>query len=205
MFILDYKELPIGKYQEIDKIVNDTSTDELEKQVAVISVLCDKTEEELLRLPLPEYTTHAACTEFLRNPLGEVPAVKKEYKVGDFTLLPCKDYTKLTAGQYIDFQSFTKAGVDYCGLLSVLLVPKGCRYGEGYDVADVRQAVADNLMMPDGMALIAFFLKQYANLIKASLNFSMQEVRRMKDQRKKKELQARIEQAQALLRIGGVG
>ena len=48
-------------------------------------------------------------------------------------------------------------------------------------------------------------MKQYANLIKVSLNFSMQEVRRMKDQRKKKELQARIEQAQALLRIGGVG
>ena len=203
--VLNYNELTLGQYQEIDKIINDTSRDELEQQVGILAVLSGLTEAALLRLPLEEYTTYAICAEFLRKPLAEVPAVQKEYQVGGFTLRPCKDYTKLTAGQYIDFQSFTGDKLDYCGLLSVLLVPKGKTYADGYDTAEVRQAIADHLPMPQGMALIAFFLRQYANLIRVSLTYSEREIRKMRDPRKQRELQARIDQARVLLRTAGAG
>ena len=203
--ITSYTDLSLGKYQEIDKAINDPSRDELEQQVAILAILAGMTEAELLRLPIKDYTALAKQSAFLRQPLGNIPQVQWQYQVADFTLLPCKDYTKLTAGQYIDFQAFTRDKLDYCGLLSVLLVPKGRAYGEGYDTAEVRQAIADHLPMPDGMALIAFFLRQFAILIRASLTYSKRELRKMKDPRKRTELQTRINQAEALLRTAGVG
>jgi hypothetical protein len=156
--ITTYQALTMGQYQEIDRITR-TGGDELEVQVAILSILTGKPEAELLRLPLPEYTALAGASPFLRSPIAEVPKVRKEYALGEWRLRPCQDYRKLTAGQYIDFQAFTKDTLDFCGLLSVLMVPEGRTYAEGYDPLEVRAAIADRLPMPDGMALIAFFFE----------------------------------------------
>jgi hypothetical protein len=202
--ITTYQALTMGQYQEIDRITR-TGGDELEVQVAILSILTGKTEAELLRLPLPEYTAMAGASAFLRSPIAEVPKVRKEYALGEWRLRPCQDYRKLTAGQYIDFQAFTKDTLDFCGLLSVLMVPEGRTYAEGYDPLEVRAAIADRLPMPDGMALIAFFLKQYAGLIRASLTYSENALRRVKDKTKRAQIQARINQARILLNLAGGG
>ena len=202
--ITTYEALSMGKYQEIDRITR-AGGDELEVQVAILSILTGKPEAELLRLPLPEYTDLAGKSTFLRSPIAEVPKVRKEYALGEWRLRPCQDYRKLTAGQYIDFQAFTKDTLDFCGLLSVLMVPDGKTYGEGYDPLEVRTAIADHLPMPDGMALIAFFLKQYAALIRASLTYSENALRRVKDKGMKAKIQARIDRARTLLNLVGGG
>lgn len=203
--ITSYEELSLGTYQDIDRICKSEVRDELEKQVAVLAILSGKPEVELMRMPLPDYTEMAGKSAFLRKPMESVPEVKKEYLLGGMCLRPVKDYRGLTAGQYIDFQAFTKDEPDWCGLLSVLLVPKGKVYGSGYDVAEVREAIAKEMPMPEGMALIAFFLKKYADLIRVSLTYSERELRRMKDKRKVEEIQGRIRKARSLLRIAGVG
>ena len=202
--ITTYEALSMGQYQEIDRITR-AGGDELEVQVAILSILTGKTEAELLRLPLAEYTALARQSAFLRQPLEKVPKTRKEYALGDWRLHPCTDYRRLTTGQYIDFQGFTRDTLDFCGLLSVLMVPEGRTYGEGYDPLEVRTAIADLLPMPDGMALIAFFLKQYAALIRASLTYSENALRRVKDKVKRAQMQERINQARTLLRIAGVG
>lgn len=202
--ITTYEALSMGQYQEIDRITR-AGGDELEVQVAIISILTGKPEAELLRLPLPEYTDLAGKSTFLRSPIAEVPKVRKEYALGEWRLRPCQDYRKLTAGQYIDFQAFTKDTLDFCGLLSVLMVPEGRTYAEGYDPLEVRAAIADRLPMPDGMALIAFFLKQYAVLIRASLTYSENALRRVKDKGMKARIQARIDRARILLNLAGDG
>ena len=202
--ITNYAALTMGQYQEIDRITR-AGGDELEVQVAILSILTGKTEAELLRLPLPEYTDLAGKSTFLRSPIAEVPKVRKEYALEEWRLRPCQDYRKLTAGQYIDFQAFTKDTLDFCGLLSVLMVPQGRTYAEGYDPLEVRVTIADYLPMPDGMALIAFFLRQYAGLIRASLTYSENALRRVKDKGIKAKIQARIDRARILLNLAGGG
>lgn len=200
----NYEALTMGQYQEIDRITR-AGGDDLDMQVAILSVLTGKTEAELLRLPLPEYTALAGASAFLRSPIAEVPKVRKEYALGEWRLRPCTDYRRLTTGQYIDFQGFTRDTLDFCGLLSVLMVPAGKTYAEGYDPLEVRTAIADHLPMPDGMALIAFFLKQYAALIRASLTYSENALRRVKDKGMKARMQNRISQARKLLKLAGAG
>lgn len=194
----------MGKYQEIDRISR-AGGDELEMQVAILSIITGKTEAELLRLPIAKYTEIAGKSEFLRRPLDTIPDVKARYKVGKWKLVPCRDYRKLTAGQYIDFQAFTKDALDFCGLLSVLLVPAGMKYADGYDPADVRTAIAEGLSMPDGMALIAFFLKQYGILMRASLTYCENALRKVKDKAMRAKMQERIDHTRSLLNIAGAG
>ena len=49
--ITTYEALTMGQYQDIDRITR-AEGDELDKQVAVLSILTGKDEGELLRLPL---------------------------------------------------------------------------------------------------------------------------------------------------------
>lgn len=202
--ITTYEALTMGQYQDIDRITRGEG-DELDKQVAVLSILTGKDEGELLRLPLAEYTDIAARSAFLRRPIEHTPAVRDTYRLGAWVLRPVKDYRRLTAGQYIDFQAFTRDTLDYCGLLSVLMVPEGRTYGDGYDPLEVRDVIAGTLPMPDGMALIAFFLNKYAALISASLTYSERAIGKIRDRRKREAMAARITQARELLRLAGVG
>ena len=202
--ITTYEALTMGQYQDIDRITRGEG-DELDKQVAVLSILTGKDEGELLRLPLAEYTDIAARSAFLRRPIERTPAVRDTYRLGEWVLRPVKDYRRLTAGQYIDFQAFTRDTFDYCGLLSVLMVPEGRTYGDGYDPLEVRDVIASTLPMPDGMALIAFFLNKYAALISASLTYSERAIGKIRDRRKRETMAARITQARELLRLAGAG
>lgn len=202
--ITTYDALTMGQYQDIDRITRGEG-DELDKQVAVLSILTGKDEGELLRLPLAEYTDIAARSAFLRRPIERTPAVRDTYRLGEWVLRPVKDYRRLTAGQYIDFQAFTRDTLDYCGLLSVLMVPEGRVYGDGYDPLEVRDVIAGTLPMPDGMALIAFFLNKYAALISASLTYSERAIGKIRDRRKRETMAARITQARELLRLAGAG
>ena len=51
----NYRDLPFGKYEEIVRLCETEMTD-LDRKVAVISVLTGKTEEEVLHLPLETFT-----------------------------------------------------------------------------------------------------------------------------------------------------
>ena len=62
--INNYKDLTIAKYQELYS-VDWEDMEEIDRQVAIISILSDKTEDEVLALPLAEYGKLAAQTEFL--------------------------------------------------------------------------------------------------------------------------------------------
>ena len=59
--------------------------------------------------------------------------VAKKYILGTFELIPCRDFRKVETGQYIDFQTYAP-DLDnrLVEFLSVILVPKGHRYNDGY-------------------------------------------------------------------------
>ena len=67
-FIDNYRDLSVGKYEEIVRLCETEMTD-LDRKVAVISVLTGKTEDEVLRLPLespvlPKVTSLVAWSFF---------------------------------------------------------------------------------------------------------------------------------------------
>lgn len=206
----NYADLPVGLYMDI-LAVDRSTLGEFDKQVRIISILSGMAEADILALPVPEYKRIAAATEFLIHPCQE-GRMAKSYRLGDLVLVPTQDLTKITAAQYIDFQTLSQEGEEKTvELCSVFLVPKGHKYADGYDIADVQDAIRRNLSVQDVVTLAAFFLRKYAESIVSSLTFCKREIRRTKDPKAKAEMEAKLTEAETMLRqlaaslTGGAG
>ena len=207
MKIIDnYRDLPIGMYLDICDIDRREDIEELHKQVQIISILTGEDEEYIYNLPLDEYKVLASKTQYLSKPYeGEILRAKS-YKVGEWDLIPVEDFRKITAAQYIDFQSFSKEGEKrIVEVLSTMLVPKGKKYNQEYDVLEVQRALREHLSVAEAITLFAFFFVQYNQLIKDSLTYCREEAMRIPDKEKRMQTLREISKTEELLARSGVG
>lgn len=183
--ITTFADLTLGAMLRLYAIPDDM--DALDRQVAILAVLSDCTEDEILALPLAEYSRRVAASRFLDRDLPQrLP--QRSYKCGPFTLVPVKDFKKITTAQFVDFKTFTdQAGGDErklsaltVELLSCMLTPEGRDYCDGYDPIDVQAAIRDHLRADDAVALSAFFLAKWMRLSRRILASSRRIARRNK-------------------------
>ena len=190
----NYRKLTIGKYLDIVDLCN-TEMDEVDRRVKIVGILAGLTDDEVLNLPLTQFTEYSAAARFLdvECPENLIPSVSKSYPVGDFNLVPVTDMRKITTAQYIDFQTFSKDKEKYfVEMMSCFLVPKGYDYNDGYDIADVHQAIRDEMSVAEVIALLAFFFRSWEKSIRDSLSCSIKEIGRLKDKELKKKVMAKI-------------
>ena len=205
MKIIDnYRDLPIGLYLEICDIDRREDLEDINKQVSIISVLTGMAEEDIYNLPLEEYRQLAAKSQYLRHPYEGEILTAKNYIVGKFTLVPVEDYRKITTAQYIDFQTFAKdVERNIVEILSCMLIPKGKKYNQDYDVLEVQKALREHLCVADALSLLAFFFVQYRQSIKDSLTYSREMAMRLRDPEKKRRMLREIQKEEdRLLRLG---
>lgn len=205
MTIIDnYRNLPIGKYLEIQELSRDESIDALDQQVKTIAILTGLSEDEVLRLPIMEYKSLAAKTKFLENEYDGKLQIAKSYGLNGMVLIPVKDLNKITTAQYVDYQTFSKEGDMYLiQTLSTLLVPKGKKYNDGYDMDAVQQAIRDNLSVADVLSLYAFFLTKWVKSIKDSQTFLDKEIKKIPNKLMREKLMKQVQEMRS--KINGVG
>ena len=205
MTIIDnYRNLPIGKYLEICDLARDENVDPLTQQVKTISILTGLTEDEVLALPIMEYKELAGKTKFLEKDYDGKLQIAKSYGLNGMELIPVKDITKINVAQYVDFQTFSKEGDKYIvESLSTLLIPKGKKYNEGYEISDVHKAIRENLSVADVLSLSAFFLKMWVKSIKDFQIFSIKEIQKIPDKEKRNKLMKQMEEIHS--KINGDG
>ena len=193
----NYNTLTLGLYLDIDAVLQ-SDAEEIDKQVRIIALLDGTTPEAVLALPLKEYSAKAAATEFLRHDCPPISAPSRVIS-GDLVLIPTKDFTNITTAQYVDFQTFSKGGTAKLPeLIAVLLVPEGCNYNDGYDVAQVVRVVRD-LPLPVALGLSAFFFGQLVQSLQASLT-SLESAAKSLPKASRAELERKAEDLQRLLR-----
>ena len=207
MDIIDnYNKLTLGKYIEIQEISRNESLEDIDKQVQILSILTGEAEEEILHLPIVEYKELVARSAFLNPETINVHPVAKRYLVGGFELIPVRDFRKIETCQYIDFQTYAPDMDKYLvEFLSVILVPKGHRYNEGYDILEVQRAIREEMSVTDAVSISAFFLIWCRRSIQDSLNFSRREAKKIKDKEQREKILRRIEEQERLLVENGDG
>ena len=206
--IQSYRELPIGDYQDILALCKDESLEELDRQVKILSILTKVDEDTLLNLPIQEFKVLTSRMGFLEKDLPtKVTSLADSYKIGKFELVPVTDMRKVITAQYIDFQSFHQAGFEdhFVEILSCILVPKGKKYNQDYDIIEVQDAIRRNLNVHDAASLYAFFIFSCRESIKDMLIFSLQETQKIKDKEKREKIQGQIKDQIHLLVTSGVG
>jgi len=168
--ITSYSNLPMGKYQRVIEALKQNE-DAIDAHVEMLSILYDLTPEEVMNMPLEQYQELSFNCSFLMQPLPPVKGrICKEYKFGDMVLVPTTDIKKFSAAQYIDYQQMIQEDGKLIELMSCLLVPKGCKYAQGYDIADVHKVIAEYMCVSDVMEMSAFFLRKLKNSISNTLS-----------------------------------
>ena len=200
MKIKSYEDLTLEKWQALRSIDWNEDIDDVERQAGIIGVLCDLSVEEVMKMPLAEYKECAMEAEFLK----ETPRVRRisavrGLEVGDFSLYAPASFKDITVAQYVDFQELAGEEGKEAELLSVFLIPKGCEYCEGYDIAAVQDAIRRNVSVQMFVDLSAFFLTKLLRLTADSLAFSEETVARMKEGENKARMQAKIQRAKTFM------
>lgn len=191
----DYSNLPIGKYYEILDIC-DSDLSKIEKDLAVIAVLCDVTEDEVYKLKPEEVYELQQQLKFLSKPATDAKKKFKKLKIADKTYKVASKLDELNIGQYVDFQfNWNK---DYLTnlpqILSIFLIPEGCKYNEGYDMAEVQQAIKDNLSIEAALNIAFFLHRKSVDLIKSRLLYYRLMLMIMKWRMKDKKLKAQMKE-----------
>ena len=200
----NYRNLPVGKWLEILELSKDENVDELEQQVKTIAILTGLTEDEVLGLPIMEYKSLAGKTKFLEKEYEGKLQIAKSYGLNGMELIPVKDFSKITTAQYVDYQTFSKEGDMYLvQTLSTLLVPKGKKYNDGYDMDAVQQAIRDNLSVADVVSLYAFFLTKWVKSIKDSQTYLDKEIKKIPNKLMREKLMKQMQEIRS--KINGVG
>ena len=203
-----YKSLPIGDYQKILALCKDDGLEELDRQVKILSILTGIGEDEILDLQIQEFKVMTSRMGFLERDLPtEVTRLEESYRIGRFDLVPVIDMRKISTAQYIDFQSFHQAGFEehFVEILSCILIPKGRKYNQDYDIIEVQDAIRRDLNVHDGASIYAFFMFSCRESIKDILTFSLQETKKIKDKAKKEKIQEQIRRQMRRLVTSGDG
>lgn len=184
--ITSYDQFTLGAFCALADI-DARELDDLDRQVEILAVLSGATTDDILRLPLDEYSRRVLASRFLDEPMPQrLP--QRSYKVGEFDLAPVRDMKHLTTAQFVDFKTFVdSADGDKTTLirltpqlLSCMLTPKGRDYCDGYDPMDVQAALRDHLRADDAIALSAFFLASWMKRSARILASSRRVAKRMK-------------------------
>ncbi len=197
--ITSHNELPLGDYLDI-LALQEREMDDIDRRIAILAILTGKTEREILNAPITDVSAWSDAAGFLERPVHVAPRIASSYRLGGFDLVPTTDLRKITTAQYIDFKTFCPEGDPrLVELISVILIPRGKTYADGYDIAEVQDAIRRELMVSDVLALSAFFLTKYAALIRTSRSFLARLARTEKDKAKAARIRKRLADLETLV------
>ena len=198
MIIKDWNDVTLGTWMRMNEIT--ARENEIERIVGFVALFNNMTEDEVLALPLDKFKEYMAQMGWMNTP-PDIEQPKKEYVINGHTYELTMNFHKLTTAQYIDFQSYTKSE-DYSQMLSVFLIPKGKKYGDGYDVFEVQQ---DLKQMPvqEVLGLMGFFIILYRSWSRALLKYSSRILRKAARREKNPELMETVTKMEELADMFG--
>ena len=198
--INNYKDLTIAKFQELHSVEWE-GMEEIDMQVTMIAILNDMTEDEVLMLPLTEYSKLAAQTAFLQNPPMPRRRTPNKIIINGREYVLVKDISEMSTGQYIDYNQYLTSGdidkfLPY--ILSCFLIPKGKKYGD-YNVDDVVNEIKENLSVEEALGISNFFMRRFRNSTEAMVLYLDWKMKRMQKKTKDETVRTKMREARKAL------
>lgn len=171
-----WSEVTLAEYDKIMEICYNEDLSEAEKDVALIALLCGKTEDEIWQMPLEDIKFLKIDLMFLTNDFNYPKTLSfKKLKIGDWELEVIPDLQKMTYAQFVDYQTYIKdtdrtgsAPKNKAAILSCFLIPKGKRYNDGYDLMELQRAIKENVSILVYNSVWYFFLQRSKSLLNNS-------------------------------------
>lgn len=173
---MNWDNLTLRKFVEIRMVTNHPFYTEDDRVLRIAAIVNEIAYEDLLNLPIARATEYVGTASFLYDK----PVPKKHrnsYTLNGRKYSLLKSPSEMTTAQYIDYQTviveeFESHLID---LMSIILVPEGHNYNDGYDLEQVRSDI-ETLSVTEALGISDFFLKQYRRLLKRILLYSRAEM-----------------------------
>lgn len=162
-----WEQLTVAQYESVMEIVQEHPDDCARYIVEELYGI-----EDAERLPIPEYSCYVVN---LRRFINE-PVLKAKLTPSASYTLNGRVYrvditpTAFTTGQYIDLTNYMKEGASLTDILSVVIVPEGRAYNDGYDMAKAKADIG-SLPCTAGFAVVGFFGRWSKASIRTFLRF----------------------------------
>lgn len=161
--------MTLAEFAQVRAVIADEGRDDEEKMIALAAILQGVDEDTILSMPLDKVAPVFELVQGLNaKPLPG--RVRKTYLLHDWTLR-VSDKT-LSVAQWIDFQNYARENFDdhLVDLLSVVLVPEGKSYNEGYDIVALKKDL-QMMTVKDALAVCFFFQRKFLKSIRRTLTF----------------------------------
>lgn len=179
-----YDKLTLGKWLQLKDI--DLEQEEIDVQVDILSILSDMTPDELMNLPIPEYSKMVQGSMFLSVEPKIMKKLPNKFKIGDreFNILAKPE--EMTAGQYIDYQAYLKED-DIAHILTIFVIPKGEKYGDT-STEELAQLFKDNMPITLALSIARFFFQRFLALTHATVDYLISQTKKTARKMKNKEM-----------------
>lgn len=163
---LGWNDLTLTDLMQIKSISDLQLATEDEKNLKVASIVCKIPYEELIQMPLGKVREYMDETDFLFHE-PKARKAKHTYIINGRRYNLLKNEMEMLTSQYIDFQAIYKDGFEKRPgeLLSVMMVPEGHEYNDGYDKDLVVKDMYD-MKVEEALGITDFFTMRFVRLIK---------------------------------------
>lgn len=187
---MDWNNITIKKWYAIKDILMDESLDDIDKNVNILALVYDITEDEAYNMPIVEFTEKAKAIEWLRTP-PEPQMVSDKYRINGVTYRLVMNPGEITTAQYIDFKNLYPTRDEHLAeILAIFLIPEGKDYNTDYDITQVEKDIYEYLPITYAQGMSAFFLLLWEVwsqvLTSSSQNLIRKQMRKEKDKTKKR-------------------
>ena len=206
-----WRDVTINEYFDFRDKLESASSD-YEKEIVKIAFVNGFKEEDVWNMTIADVKRYQQNTFWLNDFEISKDVKFKNIKIEDEVYRINPDMQSFSVAQYIDFQNFfpkRTQKTNYIGnILACFIVPKGKKYGEGYDVAQLVNKINDNVDILTSNEIIFFFLKRYLFSIKVMLTFFKYQMKILKligKKRNKEKIKAIEEKVKELEKNISVG
>lgn len=185
MKLKDWRDITVSQFYKIKDIIEGPQDDYMTLNLLDIIYDIDSS-----NMPITELNKYNGALEFLNK---EIPIVKLEekYEINGIIYMTGYNLSKISAAQFIDYQNYTGTN-KYEDYLSVVFIPEGHQYNDGYDIDQVKKDLL-NLPITVVRSLVFFYTLQCIKLQNSFLSYLKKDLRKMKmEKSKRKEIEELI-------------
>lgn len=187
-----WKDFSIKDFYILNDIYRE-DIDEEDKVIKIISLLSDTHEEIIRCLPMQIFNQLLNDTSFIHQPMPEVK-VDKRFKWNDTKYDIYISPNKFAVAQYLDLTAYLKHDAKFHEIISSILVPKGHKYGEGYDVQELQEKILNEMDIATAKSIVNFWSAHLQKYIKDILLYLQYQVSQMKEEEMNPTIKAKMEE-----------
>lgn len=161
----DWNDLTVRDLLSIKDIDGMQMATDAEKNLRVAAIVADKSYEELLDMSLNDVSEFVDACDFLQK-APKPRKARRHYVINGRKYKLLKNEMEMLTSQYVDFQAIYQDGFDKrpAELLSIMMVPDGHEYNDGYDKELVINDMYD-FPVEEALGVCDFFMGRFVRSI----------------------------------------